>query len=159
MVILARRENSRNRFQDDGRDGTAPTPALEVIQGRTRKIACATCGRQVERRARQQLYCSARCQERARYRLRGRGSRAAKINAVRPFLPGDPPKKLHDFNGRPLLTDTRSSSRLVGPARVLQVELFDRAWRAAVSSDGVPIEVGRLRQRALVGQRETAPIR
>jgi hypothetical protein len=57
-------------------------------------------------------------------------------------------------------TDGRGQrSRIVGPAHVLQVELFDRAWQAAVSSDGVALEVGKLRQRALIGQRETGAIR
>jgi hypothetical protein len=103
-------------------------------------VVCATCGRQVERRARQQLYCSARCQERARYRFRGRGSGAAKINAVAASVPGKPLKKAFHFNG----------AKISGLRPVLQVELFDRTWQQAVSSGGVTIEVGRLRPRTLV---------
>jgi hypothetical protein len=44
----------------------------------------------------------------------------------------------------------QSSIPILGPAAVLACELFDRKWQATVSSGGVVIEVGRLRQRALV---------
>jgi hypothetical protein len=43
-----------------------------------------------------------------------------------------------------------SSHGIVAPADVLAVEVFDRTWKAAVSSDGIAIEVSRLRARALV---------
>ncbi|HYZ44181.1 MAG TPA: hypothetical protein VE667_04935, partial [Xanthobacteraceae bacterium] len=43
-----------------------------------------------------------------------------------------------------------SSRRIIGPSDVLAVEVFARAWQPAISSGGVPIEVGRLRTRALV---------
>jgi len=43
-----------------------------------------------------------------------------------------------------------SNRRIFAPADVLAVEVFDRAWTPAISSGGVPIEIGRLRQRALV---------
>lgn len=44
-----------------------------------------------------------------------------------------------------------SRGSIVGPADVLDAEVFGgRTWMPAVSSGGVPISVGRLRQRALV---------
>jgi len=56
-------------------------------------------------------------------------------------VPGKPPKKAFRFNG----------AKISGPAHVLAVEVFGgRDWRPAVSSGGVAIEVGRLRQRTLV---------
>jgi hypothetical protein len=43
------------------------------------------------------------------------------------------------------------SSAIMGPARVLDAEVFGgRTWKHTVSSGGVPIEVSRLRRRALV---------
>jgi hypothetical protein len=43
-----------------------------------------------------------------------------------------------------------SLSRIHGPAHVLDIEVFDRPWEAATSSDGIEIEVARLRNRVLV---------
>jgi len=43
-----------------------------------------------------------------------------------------------------------SSSPIHAPACVLDIEVFDRRWEAATSSDGIEIEVARLRNRALV---------
>jgi len=43
-----------------------------------------------------------------------------------------------------------TSHRILGPAAVLDIEVFDRAWQPAISSNGVVVEVGRLRARALV---------
>jgi hypothetical protein len=43
-----------------------------------------------------------------------------------------------------------SSSPIHGPACVLDIEVFDRRWETATSSDGIEIEVARLRNRALV---------
>jgi len=44
-----------------------------------------------------------------------------------------------------------SSHRILAPARVLAVEVFDRVWQGATSSGGIAIEISRVRQRALVG--------
>ena len=46
-----------------------------------------------------------------------------------------------------------SAGRIVGPAHVLAVEVFNRDWRPTVSSGGVPIEVSRLRPRTLMSPR------
>ena len=43
-----------------------------------------------------------------------------------------------------------SPSPIHAPACVLDIEVFDRPWEAATSSDGIEIEVARLRSRALV---------
>jgi endogenous inhibitor of DNA gyrase (YacG/DUF329 family) len=109
------------------------------------KLACAGCGREVARRARQQRFCSARCRNReiGRWRVRkaflGRDTRA----------PANPPKKDNKFKALQR-AKTLSSHRIFGPADVLAVELFDRNWKPGISSGGVAVEIGRLRVRALV---------
>jgi hypothetical protein len=45
---------------------------------------------------------------------------------------------------------TLSSHRILGPAHVLNAEVFGRVWQYMVSNGGVAIEVSRLRARALV---------
>jgi hypothetical protein len=40
---------------------------VDLPARRDAPVTCASCGRQVPRRARQQRFCSARCQEKARY--------------------------------------------------------------------------------------------
>src|SRR5262245_16538647 len=46
---------------------------------------------------------------------------------------------------------TLSSKRIFAPADVLAVEIFDRLWKPAISSNGLPISIAPLRQRTLVG--------
>jgi hypothetical protein len=43
-----------------------------------------------------------------------------------------------------------SSTRILGPASVLAIEVFGRAWQSRTSSGAVAIEVAQLRPRALV---------
>jgi hypothetical protein len=45
-----------------------------------------------------------------------------------------------------------SGRRILGPADVIAAEIWSdgRSWQPTISSDGVPIEVSRLRARALV---------
>jgi hypothetical protein len=63
--------------------------------------------------------------------------------------PANPPKKDKEFKVLQR-AKTLSSRGIFGPAHVLAAEVFDRKWEPRVSSGGVVIEVGRLRQRALV---------
>jgi hypothetical protein len=44
----------------------------------------------------------------------------------------------------------KSSAPILGPASVLAIEVFDRAWQPRTSSGGVSIEVAQLRPRVLV---------
>jgi len=108
-------------------------------------VTCASCGREVQRRARQQRFCSDRCcnreigRKRVRKAFLGRDTRA----------PANPPKKDKEF--KVLQRGKKVSSHgILAPADVLAVEVFDRVWQPAISSDGVPVEIGRLRERALV---------
>src|SRR3984893_8727218 len=113
-------------------------------------VICASCGRSVRRKARRQVFCSARCRARAHY---------AKIVAEGGFNPVSargtgllttPPKKTNKINGQQR-ADSGSSIRINGPPTVVEVEVFSgRVWREVVSPDGVRVEVGRLLPRALL---------
>ena len=111
-------------------------------------VICAGCGRQVQRQSRQQRFCSTRCQQQARTRARPRmDGRPIKNDqrATLAVLRHEPSKKPNRIKGP-------NFARIGGPPDVLDVEVFGgRQWRPAVSGGGVPIEVGRLRARALVG--------
>jgi hypothetical protein len=117
---------------------------------RAMPVKCASCGREVARQARRQKFCSARCKERARTRVRS-GAQAsrpvrAKQNRARANLPTDPPKNINQVNAA-----RRAKGGIVAPVDILDVEVFGgRDWRPATSSGGVSIQVGRLRQRALM---------
>jgi len=106
-------------------------------------VVCERCGRKVERKSRQQRFCSGRCQEKARTRVR-KAFLARDTGA-----PGEPPKKDNKLNALQR-AKTVSSTCILGPADVLAIEVFDRVWDPATSSGGIAIEVSHLRTRALV---------
>jgi len=116
-----------------------------VVSRRDAPVSCATCGRKVERRARQQRFCSDRCRNREIGRRRVRKASLGRDTRT----PANPPKKSKNFNAlqRAKLLWSR---RIFGPADVLAVEMFARTWKPAISSSGVPVEIGRLRARVLV---------
>jgi hypothetical protein len=107
---------------------------------RTRNITCAVCGRAiVHTSGRRPQVCSTRCRNRKKGRRRvGDTGGAAKR------------RKNNNETNALQRAKQQSSIPILGPAAVLACELFDRKWQATVSSGGVVIEVGRLRQRALV---------
>jgi hypothetical protein len=109
------------------------------------RIVTCPCGKQIEHRiGRRPRFCSARCKEKARTRVR------------RAFLDRDTvaPAKLEKKNSEYKAFQRAkmlSSRRIFGPADVLAVEVWGgRSWEPAISSDGVPFETGRLRARMLV---------
>jgi hypothetical protein len=108
--------------------------------------ACANCGREMVRHARQQRFCSRRCRQKANYAEKvARGDFSTRTSA----RPTNPPKKDSSFKALQR-AKTLSSHRILAPERVLDVEVFGgREWRHAVSSDGVAIEVSRIRARTL----------
>jgi hypothetical protein len=133
-------------------------------------VACPTCGRQVRRKARQQIYCSGACRKRAFEAERGaptdppkkandvsaprdcEATDALKNGGRRPDsgAPTNPPKKI---NGANSLQALKSQSRVPPDLwrEILAVEVFGgRDWLPVVSSGGVTCEVGKLRPRALV---------
>jgi hypothetical protein len=109
-------------------------------------VICAGCGRQVARQARQQRFCSARCKEKARTRARG------------PTLTTPTPVENNERTGvfahgpsEKLNIIKRAQRPIQAPQRVLDVVVWGgRDWQSRTSSGGVPIEVSRLRARALV---------
>jgi hypothetical protein len=112
------------------------------------EFPCANCGRKIERRARQQRFCSRRCRQQAHYVEKvDRGDFSTPTIA----LPTNPPKKDRQIKALQR-AKTLSSNRIFGPPQVLAVEVFERSWQQATSSGGVAIEIGRLRERALVGR-------
>jgi hypothetical protein len=124
----------------------------QIIEGATarksdkhsRILACNSCGKSVAHRAgRRPRFCSPRCKEKARRRVRkafwGRDTGA--------------PAKLQKKNNKLKALQrakTLSSTCILAPGHVLAVEVFDRSWQPAISSSGVAIETSRLRPRALV---------
>ena len=109
-------------------------------------VNCPSCGREVQRRARQQRFCSRRCRQKANYGEKvARGDFSTRTIA----RPTNPPKKDNKFKALQL-AKSLSSHRILAPAAVLAVEVFDRAWTPAVSSGGAAVEVSRLRARAWV---------
>lgn len=114
------------------------------LECKPRVFPCESCGKQVEHRAgRRPRFCSGRCKEKARTRVRKAG--LGPDTGAPSFL-----RKKNNKNKALQRAKTLSSRRIYASADVLAVELFDRPWKPAVSSGGVPIEIGRLRQRALV---------
>jgi hypothetical protein len=114
-----------------------------------RQLVCECCGRKVERKSRQQRHCSRRCRQKANYAQKVRRGVFSTPTTPDTALPTAPPKKALDSNALQR-AKTLSSTRIIGPARVIAAEVFNRDWQAAVSSDGVAIEISRVRQRALV---------
>jgi ribosomal protein L37AE/L43A len=109
-------------------------------------VNCPSCGREVQRRARQQRFCSRRCRQKANYGEKvARGDFSTRTIA----RPTNPSKKDNKFKALQW-AKSLSSHRILAPARVLDAEVFGRAWQPATSSSGVAIETSRLRARALV---------
>jgi endogenous inhibitor of DNA gyrase (YacG/DUF329 family) len=116
-----------------------------LVSRRDAPVICASCGRQVQRRSRQQRFCSDRCRNREIGRRRVRKALLGRDTGAPANRPKND-KKRKALQRAGLL----SSRRIFGPADVLGVEVFDRAWRPLVSSGGVAVQVGRLRARVLL---------
>jgi predicted nucleic acid-binding Zn ribbon protein len=150
------KENQRARVTANAGKGNLHMRELTVARdddncsdrapARTRNIACAVCGRAiVHTSGRRPQVCSTRCRNRKNGRARVRKA----------FLIGDTggaAKRRKNNNESNALqrANQQSSKGIFGPADVLAVEVFGRTWKSTISSSGVPVEIGRLRQRALV---------
>src|SRR5262245_9967258 len=124
-------------------------PSIPRAHARTRKLNCGSCGKSITHHAgRRPNYRSSRC----RMREFGKGrSRKA-------FLGGDtraPTKrqKIDSNNNALQRAKIQSSTRILGPASVLAIEVFGRAWQSRTSSGGVALEVAQMRPRVLVSAR------
>jgi hypothetical protein len=112
----------------------------------SRILTCDSCNKRIEHRAgRRPRFCSDRC----RYRENGRGRVRKAV-----WVPdtGAPTKLRKNSNKFKALqrAKTLSSHRILAPANVLAIEVFNRSWQPTISSDGVVVEIGRLHVRALV---------
>ena len=109
-------------------------------------LGCGACGKPISHHAgRRPRYCSARC------RMREFGKRRSR----KASLGGDtgaPTKcqKIPSNNNTLRRAKIQSSTRVLGPASVLAIEVFGRVSQSRTSSGGVAIEVAQLRPRALV---------
>jgi len=108
------------------------------VTSRHDPIVCPTCERRVPRKARQQTYCSSKCQRKA--------VRALKIGGR--YRPSgqrrNPPKKLHETNGLQA-SKWGPSLDIKAPRHVIEAEVFGRhRWTQSISSAGVSIELGKL---------------
>lgn len=131
---------------------SAPFFSERQAQARRRDepVMCAHCQRTVRRKSRQQRFCSRRCRVSAH-----RAKAALEQIRIRPRYPHglsetNARKKAGISNG---LRERFSGStpHIFGPARVIETEVYGgRNWRSVVSSDGVTVEIARLRPRALI---------
>ena len=150
----------------DSTTGSATTtaawssPLLSAYDGQRRIAArrdapvnCRSCGREVQRRARQQRFCSKRCRQKANYAEKvARGDFSTRTSA----RPTNLLKRGNKFKALQR-AKTLSSNRIFGPADVLDAEVFNRHWQPTASSGGVMLQVSRVRARALVERRGRRP--
>jgi hypothetical protein len=101
---------------------------------RNEPVVCVNCGRRVARHSRRQIYCSPRCKERGRGRVR------KAFMGVDTGAPTIPPKNTNLTNG---LQATKSRSSLINNA--IQTEFFGGGkWVRVISPDDVAVDVTRL---------------
>jgi hypothetical protein len=131
----------KKKLDNNALDPTLPTR----VRARTRRLACDNCGKPIEHRAsRRPRFCSDRC------RARENGRRRARKAFLRPGTGAATKRKKIDSNNNALEQAKRqSSTSIIGPRRVLDVEVWDRPWEIRVSPDGVAVMVSRLPSRAV----------
>jgi hypothetical protein len=119
-------------------------PRSQLAHHRMQLVACPMCGRQVERRSRQQVFCSGACREKARVRSRkgatSKNGHTAKLVGLLgrdTGVPTNPHKKSNEINvfqaAKPW-----SSTGIRAPAGVIAAEIASgRTWLPITSKDGV----------------------
>src|SRR5262249_2274481 len=112
-------------------------------------VVCASCGRQLRRRGRLQRYCSTRCRKRAHYAQRVRRGDFSTPKLSDTALGTTLLQKGSKYNALQR-AKALSSYDIFGPEEVLAIEVFDRPWQRAISTDGVRSEISRLRAGTLV---------
>jgi hypothetical protein len=111
---------------------SVPTRILALH--RNEPVICVVCERRVQRRSRRQIFCSPRCKETGRGRVR------KAFMGADTGVPTYPPKNMNDINA---LETPESRSRLINNA--VQIEFFGGGhWQRVVSPDGVVTDVTRL---------------
>jgi hypothetical protein len=120
-------------------------PRQERDSRREATVRCPVCDKRVQRKARQQIYCSRKCRQQAHYGKLVAEGRFNPVLGKDTGLPTNPPRKSCNFS-KLQATKTGSNLRICGPARVTERELFaGRDWREATSTDGVVCLVASLR--------------
>ena len=142
-----RNGNASSNDKNRRGDSELTIPRRRLATNRNEPVVCALCGRSVERAARQQRYCSARCREKGKERTRKAGL------THDTGAPPDPPKNASRNNN---LRRAKSGSN--------HLKIHARGWQApghvirahfpagveVVSRDGVASFVVQLRPRGLV---------
>ena len=117
---------------------------------RDQPVTCAHCGRMVRRKSRQQRFCGRRCRvsaHRAKLAVQPIKIDARYPRSGRETKPRKKANKSRQLRERLL----RSTSRILAPADVIEIEVFGGlSWQRVVSSDGVVTEVAYLRKPTLV---------
>ena len=110
-------------------------------------VRCVVCGRVVARTSRQQKFCSVRCRQRNAYAENVRTGVFTDVLSQDTALPTKPTQKPNGFNDL-RVAKLGSSSRIYGPGRVVEAELFTGMdWSPATSPNGVVCVVARLGRR------------
>jgi hypothetical protein len=143
MVAITERGIARN--------SAVATAVVPKIPRRDAPVTCASCGREVRRRGRLQLYCSTRCRKRGHYARSVRRGVFLRPPVADTALGTTPLKEANKFKAL-RRAKLLSSHRILAPKRVLAIEVFGRVWQHATSSDDVVVEIGRIRMRALVAE-------
>jgi hypothetical protein len=116
--------NSKRRQADRG-DLTAANKKTKRISAarRDEPVTCAACGRKVQRRMRGQRYCSARCRENDRGRVR----KAFLAHDTR--APTTPVKKCSSINDlQPARTGSSTATRVPAALRGRSCDINDLMW-------------------------------
>lgn len=109
-----------------------------LARHRDASIVCPGCQRHVPRKARQQQFCSERCRERGRSRVR------KAFLGLDTGAPRNPPKNARGFNGLQA-AQSGSTPRIIAPRAVIDAEIMRRRnWREVISVDGVRCQVCQL---------------
>ena len=124
---------------------------MTALASNKHPFKCPVCGQTVERKTRQQLYCSTKCRMRAsRSLMDAPDIGASDLNAPATILRYEPRQKLNNFNGAKFVKRGWSDG-IIGPCRVIEAAVIaGREWEEVVSSDGVKSYVSRLTRRALL---------
>ena len=111
-------------------------------------VHCPVCDRIVQRKSRNQQFCSVRCRQQAHYGKLVAEGRFDPFLGQDTALPTNPPKNSNGVNS---LQAAKSAStlRIYASRRVIEAELIaGRDWTAVMSPDGVVCLVApRLRRR------------
>jgi hypothetical protein len=106
-----------------------------------RQLVCAACGKRVERKARQQMYCCRRCMRRGNYTEKIARGDFSFPPTHHTALGPNPPKNINGFNGLQG-PKSRSSIPVSAPLNLLggyrwpgAIQLKPKQWRAVVTAE------------------------